>query len=134
MDRFGSRVQARLKAMPCVHSGVQAAEIGATLGKGFSWQITEGVRTRPIAQVHLNSVYVTSVAILLVKPSHVGKPSVSGAGKYTPPQGGRHGSDCLLENDLIDHKAQETLLSKPPCHLANESRPREKILQGELEP
>ena len=37
------------------------------------------------------------------------------------------GSDYLLENDLIDHKAQETLLSKPPCHLASESRPREVI-------
>lgn len=80
------------------------------------------------------SVYVTSVAISLVKASHVGKPSVNGAGKYTPPQGGRRGSDCLLENDLIDHKAQEILLSKPSCRLASESRPREKILLGELEP
>ena len=73
------------------------------------------------------SVYVTSIAISLVKASHLAKPSVNGAGKYTLPQGGMCGSDYLLENDLIDHKAQETLLSKPPCHLASESRPREVI-------
>ena len=62
------------------------------------------------------------------------KPKVIGAGKYTLPQGRRYGSDHLLKNDLINHKAQETLLSKPPCHIAGKVRPREKVLQGELEP
>lgn len=135
LGRFGSRVQARLKPAPCVHSGVQAAGTAAPLEKSFSWHITEGIKDKTsCTSTSQASTCVTPADSSLAKASHVAKPKVIGAGKYTLPQGRRYGSDHLLKNDLINHKSQETLLSKPPCHIAGKVRPREKLLQGELEP